>query len=273
MTIGVALAFAGLIGVLLGALGAGGSILTVPVLVYVLAFDTKQAIAISLLLVGLTSLVGAVGHWRAGHIEIRPALIFGVFAMTGAYVGAGLGAHVSGTAQLTLLSIVMVAAAVSMLRSRAAYPGAPAIDELLPRRRSVPLVALIPFAIGVLTGLIGIGGGFLFVPALVLLAGVPMRHAVGTSLVVISMNAAAGFAGYIGRVPIPWGFVGAFVAAASVGVFGGVLLVRIVPQRTLQRAFGVFLLAVAGLMFYQAGLGQLKTKGQSHHDGRQTVLR
>jgi uncharacterized membrane protein YfcA len=137
----------------------------------------------------------------------------------------------------------------------------------------VRLVAVIPFAIGMLTGLVGIGGGFLFVPALVLLAGVPMRHAVGTSLVVISMNAAAGFTGYLGRVPIPWGFVGTFVAAASAGVFGGVLLVRVVPERRLQRSFGVFLLAVAGLVFYQAGFGQLITEGQSRHDGRQTVLR
>ena len=94
----------------------------------------------------------------------------------------------------------------------------------------MPLVALIPIAIGALTGLVGIGGGFLFVPALVLLARVPMRHAVGTSLVVIAMNAAAGFAGYIGHVPIPWGFVGTFVTAAIVGVFGGVWLVRVVPQ-------------------------------------------
>jgi uncharacterized protein len=272
MMTGVAMAFAGLIGVLLGALGGGGSILTVPVLVYVLAFDTKQAIAISLLLVGLTSLVGVVEHWRAGHIEARPALIFGVLAMAGAYVGAGLGARVSAPAQLTLLSIVMLAAAVSLLRARAPGPAMPLIEQPLPRGRAVRLVAVIPFAIGMLTGLVGIGGGFLFVPALVL-AGVPMRHAVGTSLVVVSLNAAAGFAGYLGRVPIPWGFVGTFVAAASVGVFGGVSLVRVVPQRTLQRAFGVLLVAVAGLVFYQAGFGQLNTEGQANHDGRQTVLR
>ena len=167
----------------------------------------------------------------------------------------------------------MVAAAVSMLRSRTPDAGVSALNGSRPRGRSVPLVAIIPVAIGALTGLVGIGGGFLFVPALVLLAGVPMRHAVGTSLVVISMNAAAGFAGYLGHVPIPWGFVGTFVAAASIGVLGGVWLVRVVPQRTLQRAFGVFLLAVAGLMFYETGVGHFGAKGRSTHDGGQAVLR
>lgn len=271
MTIGVVLAFAALIGVLLGALGGGGSILTVPVLVYVLGFDAKPAIAMSLLLVGLTSAVGSVGHWRAGHVEIRPALIFGLFAMAGASVGAGLSSYVPGTVQLTMLAAVMVAAAVSMLRSR---PRGPTVaDGPRPSARPILLVGLIPLAIGALTGLVGIGGGFLFVPALVLLARVPMRDAVGTSLVVISMNAAAGFAGYLGHVPIPWGFVATFVTAATAGILGGVWLVGVVPQRTLQRAFGIFLLAVAGLMFYETGFGQVGAKGQSPYDGRQTVLR
>ena len=192
--------------------------------------------------------------------------------MAGAAVGARLSSYVPATVQLTMLAAVMVAAAVSMLRSRPPDPAVPA-DGPPPPARSVLLVVIIPVAIGALTGLVGIGGGFLFVPALVLLAGVPMRHAVGTSLVVISMNAAAGFAGYLGHVPIPWGFVGTFVAAASIGVLGGVWLVRVVPQRTLQRAFGVFLLAVAGLMFYETGVGQFGAKGRSTHDGGQTVLR
>ncbi len=268
---GVALAFAGLIGVLLGALGGGGSILTVPVLVYVLGFDAKPAIAMSLLLVGLTSAVGSLGHWRAGHVEIRPALTFGLFAMGGAAGGARLSSYLPATVQLTMLAVVMVAAGVSMLRSRPR--GEATGDRPPPAAQPTLLVWLIPLAIGALTGLVGIGGGFLFVPALVLLAGVPMRHAVGTSLVVISMNAAAGFAGYLGHVPIPWGFVGTFVAAATIGVFGGVWLVRVVPQRTLQRAFGVFLLVVAGLMFYETGFGQIGAKGRSIHDGGQTVLR
>jgi uncharacterized protein len=271
MMTGVALVFAGLIGVLLGALGGGGSILTVPVLVYVLGFDAKPAIAMSLLLVGLSSAVGSLGHWRAGHVEIRPALIFGLFAMAGAAVGARLSSYVPGTVQLTLLAAVMVAAAVSMLRSRP--PGPAVADGRRPSARPILLLGLIPIAIGALTGLIGIGGGFLFVPALVLLARVPMRDAVGTSLVVITMNAAAGFAGYVGHVPIPWDFVGTFVTAATAGILGGVWLVRVVPQRVLQRAFGVFLLTVAGLMFYEIGFGQIGPKGRSNHNGRQTVLR
>jgi uncharacterized membrane protein YfcA len=113
------------------------------------------------------------------------------------------------------------------------------------------IVAILACAIGALTGLIGVGGGFLFVPALVVLARMPMKHAIGTSLVVIAMNSAAGFAGYVGRVSIPWDVVTLFVIAASAGIVGGVYLVRVVEQSTLRRAFGVFLLLVAGWMLYE----------------------
>jgi hypothetical protein len=105
--------------------------------------------------------------------------------------------------------------------------------------------------VGLLTGLVGIGGGFLAVPSLVLLARVPMRQAVGTSLVVIAMNAASGFAGYIGTVPIDWGLLAAFTAFAVIGALGGVLLSRHVPQAALKRAFAVFLIATSGFVLYK----------------------
>ncbi len=243
----VAIACAAAIGLVLGALGGGGSILTVPVFVYVLHFQPKQAIAMSLPVVGITSLVGVVAHWREGHIEVKTAAAFGVLAMAGAYAGARLSMHVSETMQLTVLSSMMVAAGLSMLFSSGLTRQGGTAAE--PTVRSIAVVAVIAVGLGGLTGLIGIGGGFLFVPALVLLARLPMKQAVGTSLAVITMNAAAGFAGYVGRVPIPWDVVGAFVAVASVGIIAGLYLVRSLNQATLRRAFGVFLLLLAIWMF------------------------
>lgn len=240
-----------LIGLTLGLLGAGGSILTVPVFVYVLGFAAKPAIAMSLPVVGTTSLVGAIGHWRAGNVELRMALVFGTIAMLGSYAGARLAVFVSGGAQLVLLGIVMLGAALSMLRggvksSEQTPDDAPRFD----RRRSA-LIAATALAVGLLTGLVGIGGGFLIVPALVLLARVPMKQAVGTSLVVIAMNAASGALGYAGRYDVPWTFVFLFTVLAVAGVVAGTHLVRFVSQRALRRAFALFLLGLGVLVLYQ----------------------
>lgn len=236
---------AALIGLTLGLLGGGGSILTVPVFVYVLGFEAKEAIAMSLAVVGAVSLVGAAGHWRAGNVDLRAAVAFGAFAMAGTFGGARLSAFFSGAAQLTVFAVVMLAAAVFMFRGRhddgEAAPG---------RMRLLPTAA-VGVGVGVLTGLVGVGGGFMIVPALVLLARVPMRRAVGTSLLVISMNAATGFAGYLGRVEVPWGFMAAFAAVAVAGILAGAWLVRFVPQRALRRGFAVFLLAMGTAILWQ----------------------
>lgn len=238
-------ALAALIGVSLGLLGGGGSILTVPVFVYVLGFAAKPAIAMSLPVVGVTSLVGAGLHWRQGNVRVQTALLFGVFAMAGAYAGARLAVYVNGAAQLVILALVMLVAAFSMLRGRHAEPE-PACAE----RPRVALIVPVALGVGALTGLVGIGGGFLIVPALALLARVPMRQAVGTSLLVIALNSAAGFAGYVGTVPIDWGLLGGFSAVAVVGAFAGTTLVRVVPPTALRRAFGVFLVIVGGFVLY-----------------------
>lgn len=242
------------IGLVLGGLGGGGSILAVPVFVYVLSSDPKAAIAMSLPVVGITSLAGAWGHWRAGRVNVKQALIFGAAAMAGAYGGARLASFIPGTAQLALLGIVMVGAAFSMLRARPAVPAGH--DAVGGDSNPAPGAALLPsvatgLGIGVLTGLLGVGGGFLFVPALVLFARLPMKQAVGTSLLVIAMSAGAGLVGYLGEVPIDWTVVARFTAAAVAGIAFGVSIVRHLPHRALQRAFGVFLLLVAGWMLYQ----------------------
>ena len=245
LPLGLACALA--IGVTLGMLGGGGSILTVPTLTMLLGFEPKLAIAMSLPVVGAASLVGAVGHWRQGDVEPKSALPFGIAAMLGAFLGARGSALLTGRVQLLILGVVMIAAALSMLRSAWAGGGLRAAEHVAP----LPLRLAVGAAVGALTGVIGIGGGFLFVPALVVLARVPMRQAVGTSLAVITMNAAAGFAGQPDLAGIPWGFVILFTGVAMAGIAIGMRLGRLVDQRTLKLVFAVFLLVVAALVLWQ----------------------
>lgn len=200
----LALLLAVVMGLALGLLGGGGSILAVPILVYAMGFGAKEAVAASLAVVGLTSLFGAAEHWREGHVRLRIALVFGPIAATGAYLGAHLAGFVSGTVQLSLFGVVMLVAAFFMFRNDG--PGEDgkesssdgSVGRLLLRFAAPGL------GVGVLTGLVGVGGGFLIVPALVLLGEISMQVAVGTSLLVIAMNSFAGFTGYLGKVEIPW---------------------------------------------------------------------
>ncbi|MGQ0734271.1 MAG: sulfite exporter TauE/SafE family protein [Acidobacteriota bacterium] len=237
------------IGFLLGVFGGGGSIVTVPVLVYALGFAPKQAIATSLVVVGVTSMVGTAVHWRRGTIEVRPAALIGGVATAGSFAGARAAVWVSGAVQLTILAVVMLLAAGSMLHGgRTISPEPPAEGSPSFALGSFMELSAIAIGIGALTGLVGIGGGFLFVPALVLVGGLPMRQATGTSLLVISMNAVAGFAGYFGRVDIPWSVVSWFGLAAIVGVVARVRLAGRIPERGLQQSFGVFLVVVAAFI-------------------------
>jgi uncharacterized membrane protein YfcA len=152
----------------------------------------------------------------------------------------------------------MLAAAVSMLRRSPLDASAPSGETHAP---SFPLVVIVAITVGLLTGLVGIGGGFLIVPALVLLARVPMKQAVGTSLVVIAMNSVSGSLGYLGQVNLPWGFLIGFTAVAAAGILAGTALVRFVSAGALRRAFGVFLLLVGAFVLYQnrAALSQSPT--------------
>jgi hypothetical protein len=238
-----------IIGLTLGVLGGGGSILTVPVFVYVLGYDPKLAIAMSLPVVGATSLVGAIGHWRAGHVRVPVTLVFGGVAMAAAFIAARLSVHLAGRVQLFIFSITMFTAAMLMLRD-SLRPSAPAIPA--GGRSSIPVaLPLAGLAVGALTGLVGIGGGFLIVPALVVLAHMPMRQAVGTSLTVIAMNAVAGFAGQQSVGAIPLDFVITFSAIAMAGIVAGTWVGAYVHQRTLKRAFAVMLMVIAALLLWQ----------------------
>ena len=240
------LALALVVGVTLGLLGGGGSILTVPIFVYVLGYDPKPAIAMSLAVVAVTSLVGSIGHWRAGRVDVRVAVLFGLIAMGGALVGTRLATFVSGGVQLALFGTVMMIAAIFMFRR--STPG-----HAITTDAAIGWLALAPLAlaVGVLTGLVGVGGGFMIVPALVLLGRLPMKQAVGTSLLVIAMNAMTAFFGYLGTVPVEWGVMIFFTVFAMAGILVGTWFVLFVPQDTLKRVFAVFLVGMASLILYR----------------------
>ncbi len=243
-----AVGFGILIGLTLGLLGGGGSILTVPIFVYAFHFGPKEAIAMSLAVVGATSLVGVVGHWRARNVNLRVGVVFGAVAMAGTYAGARLAVLLTGATQLLIFGAVMLTAAAFMFRGRRASDGEPASPP--PFSRTLALAVPSALGVGLLTGVVGVGGGFLIVPALVLL-GLPMREAVGTSLAIIAANCVVGFAGYAGRVVMDWPAVALVTAGTVPGITAGVYLHRFVPQQALRRGFAVFLVVVAVWILYQ----------------------
>ncbi|MCE9668194.1 sulfite exporter TauE/SafE family protein [Myxococcus stipitatus] len=238
---------AALMGLSLGLLGGGGSILTVPILVYVLGFGAKESIAMGLAVVGVTSLVGAASHWRQGNVQFRAAIVFGAVTMVGTYGGARLSVFISGTTQLLLFATVMLVSAYFM-RHNGRREAARAPE---PHKAPLPLMSLAALGVGALTGLVGVGGGFLIVPALVLLVGLPMKQAVGTSLLVIALNSLVGFAGYLGHVEVPWGDLGLFTAIAVAGILTGTWVSHFVSQATLKAAFSGFLVVMGIFIFFK----------------------
>ena len=242
LTVGLAL----LVGVSLGLLGGGGSILTVPLLAYVAGMDAKQAIATSLLVVGTTSAVAAVSHARAGRVQWRTGLIFGAAGMAGAYGGGLLARYIPGSVLLIGFAVMMIATAVAMLRGRKEV--GPADPH---HRIPVPKVIIEGLVVGLVTGLVGAGGGFLVVPALALLGGLPMPMAVGTSLVVIAMKSFAGFAGYLSSVTVDWKIAGMVTAAAVVGALIGARLTALVNPDSLRKAFGWFVLVMSSVILVE----------------------
>jgi uncharacterized membrane protein YfcA len=227
-----------LIGVSLGVLGGGGSILTVPVLVYLAGMETKEAIATSLFVVGVTSAAGAVSHALAGRVRRRTGLLFGLAGMAGAYMGGRLAQFVPATALLVGFALMMIATAVAMIRGPRREPKK--VHHELP----VGHVLLDGMVVGLVTGLVGAGGGFLVVPALVLLGGLPMGVAVGTSLLVIAMKSFAGLAGYLAGTHIDWGLASLISAAAVFGSLVGGRLAGRVPHEALRKSFGWFVVVM-----------------------------
>ena len=243
LTIGLAV----FVGVALGLLGGGGSILTVPLLAYVAGMDAKQAIATSLLVVGVTSAIGAISHARAGRVQWRTGLIFGAAGMAGAYGGGLLAQFIPGTVLLIGFAVMMIATAIAMLRGRKTP------DTTTDNRHHLPIPKIIAegLIVGLVTGLVGAGGGFLVVPALALLGGLPMPIAVGTSLIVIAMKSFAGLGGYLASVQIDWGIALAVTTAAVIGALAGARLTALINPDTLRKGFGWFVLAMSSVILAQ----------------------
>ena len=232
-----------LVGVALGMLGGGGSILTIPILTYAAGLSPKAAMATSLFVVFVTSLSALVPHALRGLVSFRNGAAFGLAGMLGAYLGGRASEWVPGHLLMIGFALTMLATALAMLRRPESAPAGGRVA----RESGTQLLrmALRGFAVGSLTGLFGAGGGFLIVPAFVLLCGMPMRRAVATSLLVIAMQSLAGFLGHVAHVQIDWHLALPVTAAAAAGSVAGGLLAGRVPARLLRAAFGTIVAATA----------------------------
>jgi uncharacterized membrane protein YfcA len=273
------------IGLTLGLLGSGGSILTVPVLVYVVGVPEKAAIAESLAIVCLIAGGGVIPFVIRRLVSWSTVLLFSLPGMVGSYLGALAATRISARVQLILFAVLMLSAAGLMLRRSVAHadtaphnptpgpraqglavPGSPeagltGVTAAMPKyKQEVETVIVQGFGIGVLTGLVGVGGGFLIVPALVLLVHLPMHMAVGTSLATITLNSAAGFYKHAQVLPslhlqLDWHIITLFAALGVVGSLTGSAIARYVPHERLRRMFGVFLVIMAGFLLWKNTLG------------------
>lgn len=279
LTIVVAIACGVLIGLCLGALGGGGSILTVPVLVSLLSVGPQSATSASLIIVGVTSVIAAIAHARGGHVRWRVAAAFGVIGSITAFGGSVLNRMVDPQVLLIAFSALMVVAAIAMLRrTRKTFEpepepeqradkttqtgdgaASPAVATATAARRPVSaaqagkLVAA-ALVVGFLTGFLGVGGGFLIVPALVLALGYSMPVAVGTSLVIIAITSAGAFTERLGSASIPWQIVVPFTLAAIAGSFAGNAISDRISGNALTRSFAILLIVIAIYVATTAGL-------------------
>lgn len=281
-----------LIGVSLGAIGGGGSILTMPALVYIVGEPAHAAITESLVIVGIAAMVGAVGHARVKHVRWGSGIVFGVIGVVSSYAGTALNRHVNPNALLFAFAVLIVVVASGMLRRVRAQTRIPALPAVAPAGVSVgsasvagarssphssqdgaPIgsasvnaggqtvptnVALktimVGLAVGFLTGFFGVGGGFVIVPALVMALGYDMPIAIGTSLLIITINSAASLAARAGSEALHWSVVIPFTVAAIAGSLGGKRVADRVPSTTLTKAFVTLLFAVAAYIAIRSGI-------------------
>ena len=247
------------IGLVLGITGGGGSILTVPVLVYVLQLNPLIATAYSLFIVGTTSAFGTFQNFRKGLVAPKTAIQFAIPSVIGVYLTRKYIVHSMpdvlfyfGAVQLTkttflmlLFAVVMFMAAYSMLKKEKPKAGS---EEKKP---NVILIVIELLLVGMLIGLIGAGGGFLIIPALVQLAKLPMKKAIGTSLLIITINSLIGFIGDIENIVIDWSFLLTFTAISVIGIFTGLRIQHLINEKLLKKIFGIFVLVMSLLILYE----------------------
>ncbi len=240
----IGLILSAVIGLSLGLIGGGGSILTVPILVYLLGVDPHEAVGMSLAVVGATSILGAYLHWRRDNVDLFSGLLFGVAGIIGAFIGSPLTKMVSAEALLLIFGVLMfvVAVSISMIWRRKH-----AISEKLHKPHPTKGV-LAGLGVGILTGFLGVGGGFLIVPALVFFGGLNIKKAIGTSLFVIFLNCIAGLVGHLGQTAFDWQLTAQVMALAVGGAIVGTMLSRRIAADRLQSMFAVLVLGVAAFL-------------------------
>jgi len=236
------------IGLSLGLLGSGGSILTVPILMYLVGQEPKLAIASSLLIVGIISFSSAISYAQSKLIQWKTVVIFGVPGMFGAVIGAWGANFVSDTAQMLVFSALLLTASYLMFK--------PLNLQGQHQQRAVYKIALDGLVVGAITGLVGVGGGFLIIPALVLMGGLSMRLAVGTSLIIITIKSFAGFVGYLSvleslSLAIDWQVIFVFPLIGVVGGWLGGKLSLKINQHKLMKIFGSFLILMGAFILYK----------------------
>jgi len=232
------------IGLSLGLMGGGGSLLTVPALVYLVGQTPQSAVTTSLAIVGTNSLMGASFHRAQGTLNWKVALIFGGAGMLVAYLSAGLSKMMPEAFLMVVFALIMLLVGGLMLTRTSN-------DSVeMNKPRSLPVVITSGAGVGLMTGILGIGGGFLIVPALVMLVGLPMQMAVGTSLIIIAMNSLAGFLGHAGDGSLNIPMTVIFTAAGLVGTFAGAKLNKRLPAVKLQKVFAWFVILLAVFLLY-----------------------
>lgn len=248
------------IGIVLGLIGSGGSILTVPILVYLLAVNPVTATAYSLFTVGVTSLVGAIKNIRKKRIDFRTAIVFSIPAFIAVYITRKFLVpaipeylFTLGNMEITrdigimlFFAVIMILASVSMINnSRKTGPAGKKTNY------NYPLIIVEGVVVGILTGIVGAGGGFLIIPALVLFAGLPMKEAVATSLLIIAVKSLIGFIGDVENMKIDWLFLFIFTGISVSGIFLGIYLNKFIPGKKLKKGFGWFVLFMGVYIFWK----------------------
>ena len=249
-----------LIGMVLGLIGGGGSILTVPVLVYLLSINPVTATAYSLFVVGTSSLVGAINFMKKKLVDFRTATVFAIPAfiavyITRKYIVPAIPEHIfsiwdfeitKNIGIMLFFAIIMIAASFSMIRNERKEK-----KKETKTRYNYPLIIVEGVLVGVLTGIVGAGGGFLIIPALVLLAGLPMKKAVATSLLIIAVKSLIGFLGDVQNLEIDWLFLLIFTGLSILGIFAGTYLNKFINGQKLKKGFGWFVLVMGIYIIWQ----------------------